>query len=278
MKNEKFSRHFDRAKRVEKSQNKTIINMKVTLYIIILYIFSPALYAQTTSQDALKAYQAGDYSKAVELFESEAKLQKEKGMESADLYYNLGNAYFRDNEFAKALLNYERAALLEPGDADIRHNLQFALTRIEDKIIGVDTFFLQSWFDGIQNLQSSDDWATLSIVLFLLFIGALGAFFFTRLINVKKTAFYSGIVLLVLLIFTNIFSVRLKNRILNRNTAIIMTGSVSIKSSPDVNSKELFILHSGTKVTINKTDGIWLEIEIDNGNVGWTTRDKLEEI
>ncbi|MDR1810943.1 MAG: tetratricopeptide repeat protein [Prevotella sp.] len=252
--------------------------MKTTLYIILLCLIAPALAAQPATQDAIKAYQGGDYTKAIEIFENEVKLQKEKGMESADLYYNLGNAYFRGNDFAKALLNYERAVLLEPGDADIRHNLQFARTRVEDKIIGVDTFFLQSWFDAIQNLQSSDDWATLSIVLFLLLIGALCAFFFTRVIVVKKTAFYSGIVLLVLLIFTNIFSVRLKNKILNRNTAIIMAGAVSIKSSPDVNSKELFILHSGTKVTINKTDGTWLEIEIDNGNVGWTTRDKLEII
>jgi hypothetical protein len=236
------------------------------------------MYGQTGIGEAVKAYQSEDYPKAIELFEKEAEAQKKKGLESADLYYNLGNSYFRENELAKAILNYERAILLEPGDADIRHNLAFARTRIEDKIVGVDTFFLQSWFDSIQNLQSSNDWARMSIVLFLLFVAALSVFFFTRRITLKKVAFYSGLVLFIVLIFTNIFAVRLKNRILERHTAIITAGAVPVKNSPDVNSRELFILHSGTKVTVNKTDGAWLEIEIDNGNVGWLTRDKLEVI
>ena len=252
--------------------------MKNILYIVMLLLFTPMLQAQDVFEEAGKAYQAEDYQKAIDLLEAEIKLQKEKGFESADLYYNLGNAYFRDNEVAKAILNYERAILINPGDADIRHNVEFAYTRIEDKIIGVDTFFLQSWFNSLQNQQSSNAWARLSIVFFLLFIAMLGAFFFTRTVTVKKVAFYSGVVLLTFLIFTNVFSARQKYSITHRNTAIIMAGSVSIKSSPDENSKELFLLHSGTKVRINKVDENWLEIEIDNGNVGWISRDKLEII
>ena len=233
---------------------------------------------QATVDAAMKAYQEGDFEKAAELFEAEVKIQREKGLESAELYYNLGNAYFRDNEIAKALLYYEKAQLIDPGDRDIRNNIEYARTRIEDKIIGVDTFFLQSWFDAVQNMLGSNAWANISIVLFLILMAALSMFVFTRYITVKKAAFYAGIVVIVLLIFTNVFSVRQKYKLTNRDTAIIMAGSVSVKSSPDSSSKELFVIHSGTKVRINKEDGRWLEIEIENGNVGWMTREQLEII
>jgi len=230
------------------------------------------------ADEANKAYQEGDYNKAIEILEAEMKVQKAKGLESANLYYNLGNAYFRDNEVAKALLYYEKALLIDPADRDTRHNIEYARTRIEDKIVGVDTFFLQSWFDAVQNLLSSNVWAKISIALFLAFMLSLCFFFFTHRIAIKKTAFYAGIVLLSLLIFSNVFSIRQKYKLTHRNTAIVMAGSVSVKNSPDSSSKELFIIHSGTKVKINKEDGRWLEIEIENGNVGWMTRDQLEII
>ncbi|MFR9166096.1 MAG: tetratricopeptide repeat protein [Dysgonomonas sp.] len=251
---------------------------KIFFCFTFLVLLIGSTVAQNNQEEAVKAYQDGDFEKAIGLYENELKIQKEKGYESADLYYNLGNAYFRDNEVAKAILNYERAALINPGDRDIRHNLDFARTKTEDKIISVDTFFLQSWFDSVQNLQSSNTWAKLSITFFILLVAALCVFFFVPKLFVKKVSFYAGIVLLVLVIFTNIFSYRQKSKILNRDTAIIMPGSVSVKNSPDNNSKELFILHAGTKVKINKQDGNWMEIEIANGNVGWTTKDKLEII
>lgn len=255
---------------------KSIIYI-ITSILIITFIV-PSVYPQDALSDAVKAYQEENYVEAVKILETEIKEQKEKGLESANLYYNLGNAYFRDNEVAKAILNYERAILLDPGDRDIRQNLEFARTKIEDKILSVDTFFLQSWFDGIQNLQSSNAWAKLSIALFVIFMLSLSMFFFINKIISKKITFYVCIGTLVLLIFANVFSYRQKSRVLNRNTAIITAGSASITSSPDNNSKELFILHSGTKVKINKHDGSWMEIEIDNGNVGWINKNKLEVI
>jgi len=253
--------------------------IKNIIICTLLLLLMPVLAtAQNVSEESGKAYQEGDFNKAVELLEAEMKAQKEKGLESAGLYYNLGNAYFRDNEVAKALLYYEKALLINPGDRDIRHNIEYARTRIEDKIVSVDTFFLQSWFEGIQNMQSSNAWANLAIVLFLIFMVSLGFFFFTKHIKVKKAVFYVGIIAFAFLIFANIFSVRQKNKLTNRDTAIIMAGSVSVKNSPDNSSKELFIIHSGTKVKINKEDGKWMEIEIENGNVGWMTRDQLEII
>ncbi|MDU1890576.1 MAG: tetratricopeptide repeat protein [Dysgonomonas sp.] len=233
---------------------------------------------QASSNEAINAYNEGDFRKTIELLENEKNIQIEKGLESPELYYNLGNAYFRVNDLANARLNYERALLLDPGDRDTRHNIEYLLTKIEDKILVADTFFLHTWFLAVQNLFGSNTWANIGVVLFLVLVGCLVVFFFSRSILFKKTAFYIGIVSIVIVIFANIFSYNQKKKIEYRDTAVIMAGSASVVSSPDINSKELFILHSGTKVYITKEDRNWLEIEIDNGSVGWIQRDKLEII
>ncbi|MDU1904736.1 MAG: SH3 domain-containing protein [Dysgonomonas sp.] len=223
-------------------------------------------------------YQDGNFRKVIEILEAEIKEQKENGYVSPELYYNLGNAYFRMNEFADAILNYERAQLYAPGDRDITHNIEYTQTKIEDKILTADNFFLKIWFDGLQNLLPSNSWAIISIVFFLVFVACLFLFFFSPALKLKKAGFYIGIVLFVSLIFTNIFAFRQKGKIETRDTAIVMAGSAPVVSSPNTTSKELFILHSGTKVVITKTDGEWYEIEIANGSVGWVQKEKVEII
>lgn len=233
---------------------------------------------KSVSADAIAAYNDGNFRKAIEILEAEKKVKLAEGVESPELYYNLGNAYFRVNDLAEARLNYEKALLLNPGDRDTRHNIEYLKTKIEDKILVADKFFLTIWFNSVQNIMSSNAWAVVGISLFLVLIACLSAFFFSRSILLKKIAFYVGIVSVVIVIFANIFAFRQKKKIEYRDTAVIMTGSASIMGSPDINSKELFILHAGTKVYITKEDRNWLEIEIDNGSVGWIQRDKIEVI
>lgn len=238
-----------------------------------------AAQPQETSSDPVTiAYNEGDFRKAIEILEAQKAEQLKEGLESAQLYYNLGNAYFRVNDLAHARLNYEKALLLNPGDRDTRHNIEYLSTKIEDKILVADTFFLNIWFRAVQNLFSSNAWAIIAVVSFLLLIACFSVFFFSRYVSMKKAAFYGGIVAFIIVILANVFSFSQKNKIEHRDTAVIMAGSVSVVSSPDINSKELFILHSGTKVYITKEDRNWLEIEIDNGSVGWIQREKLEII
>ena len=130
--------------------------------------------------DASEAYRKGDYKKSIELYEKVIADHLAKGDESPEIYYNLGNAYFRDNQIGKAILNYNRALLLSPGDSDIRHNLRFANTRIEDKIVPSNHFFLTDWFNSIQHLFNSNTWGVIAIVLFFLFLGCMGVFLFIR--------------------------------------------------------------------------------------------------
>ena len=228
--------------------------------------------------EADAAYIEKNFVESILLYEAQVSEHKLINQESAQIYYNLGNAYFRNNQIAKAIVNYERALLLEPGDSDIRHNLRFAKTRIEDKIDSADSFFINKWVRSIQNLYSGNTWAVIGIVFFVMLIFAIGLYMISTQIVLRKVSFYTGIVLLSLVIITNVFAFKQKNKIVNRSTGIVMSASVSIYTSPDAHSQELFRLHEGAKVKIKREEGRWIEIIIANGSVGWLQKKDIETI
>jgi len=154
----------------------------------------------TALTTASEAYRSGNFKLSIEQYENTISQYSQEGRESADLYYNLGNSYFRDNQIGKAILNYERALLLDPGDGDIRHNLRFARTRIEDRIDVAGNLFLANWFNSIRDLFNSNTWGTVAIILFVLFLICFGVYLFIRILWIRKTAFYSGIVFFILMI------------------------------------------------------------------------------
>lgn len=241
-----------------------------------ILIFLIALLLPLSAQelpDAENAYNEGNYTKAVELYEQEL----EEGV-SATLYYNLGNAYFKLNEMPSAILNYERALLLAPGDEDIRFNLTMARSRITDKIDPVESFFLVQWFTDLQNLQSSDGWAKTSIVFFILLVACLFLFFFGRFAILKKVGFFSGLIFILIIIMSNIFAFNQKSRLTNQEYAILFEPSVTVKSSPRPDGTDLFVLHEGVKLRIKNTLNNWCEIELEDGNVGWIPVSMIEKI
>ena len=189
--------------------------------------------------------------------------------ESAAIYYNLGNAYYKDGQIAPAILNYERALLLSPADGDIRFNLQMAKQRSVDKIEPLGEFFLAKWFHAVQNLASADRWGTIGIVCFLLCLVCLSVFFFSRQRRFKQIGFYSAVVLLAIVVVANVFASNQADEITNRTEAIVFSPTVTVKSSPDQSGTDLFVIHEGTKVSIKSTLGEWSEISLEDGNVGW---------
>ena len=231
-----------------------------------------------TALSAADAYRSGDFKTSIELYEKVINESITNNIVSPQLYYNLGNAYYRDSQIGKAILNYERALLLDPGDSDIRHNLRFANNRKVDRITPAGDIFITNWFKAIRNLYSSNVWAVIAIMSFVLSIISLAAFLFVNVLWVRKTAFYSFIVLFLLMIVFNIFSFSQKREQIRGDNAIVMVGAAGVNASPDANSNELFELHEGTKVRVKSSDGNWYEIEIDNGSVGWTNKDNIEII
>jgi len=251
------------------------------IYIATILVFAcsvSAFSSNTALAEAEEAFRAGDFARSIKLYEEVIAQALAENRESAQLHYNLGNAYFRNNELGRAILNFERALLLDPGNSDIRHNLRFARNHTIDHIEPSATAFLTNWISGIRNLLSSNGWAITAIVLFLLFLGCIAVFLFVRYVWARKTAFYSGIVIFLFLIMANAFAFRQKNERVNRNFAIVMPSGISVNASPDANSNQLFQLHEGTKVRIRNSDGNWYEIEIANGSVGWTLRSNVERI
>jgi tetratricopeptide (TPR) repeat protein len=214
---------------------------------------------------AEEAYAAGDFEAAAEKYES---LLQTCG-ESSQVRYNLGNAYYKAGKIAPAVLHYERALLLNPGDADIRFNLQLAREKVMDRIEPVGQFFLIRWFLSVQDMGKADTWAKAGIASFLLFAGCMALFVFSRKIGLKKAGFYIGLGLLVIVAVTNIFARNQKSKLLQRTSAIVFAPTVTVKSSPDASGTDLFVLHEGTKVTIKSSLGEWSEIELADGNIGW---------
>ena len=175
---------------------------KIYIYLLFVVIGISPIYSQTTLTQANEAYGQEDYIKAIELYE---QTLREQGV-SSDLYYNLGNAYYKHNEFAKAILNYERALLLNPGNEDARFNLEMANTHIVDKIDPVGKFFLSVWIDSLRNFLSSNTWAVIGIVSFLLFIGGLYLYLFSKSVKAKKFGFFGGIILFLIAVLANWFA------------------------------------------------------------------------
>lgn len=247
---------------------------KIVIYLLFAFVGMTMAYGQESLTQANEAYAQEDYIKAIELYEQTAR---EYGV-SSDLYYNLGNAYYKHNEFAKAILNYERALLLNPGDEDARFNLDMANTRIVDKIDPVGRFFLSVWFDSLRSFLSSNTWAVIGVVTFLLFIVGCYLYLFSRAVVVKKIGFFGGIVILLISIMANWFAWGLSNKVENRDAAIVFAPTVSVKSSPAESGTDLFVLHEGTKVLIMSKVGEWFEVKISDGNRGWLPASTIEII
>jgi len=245
------------------------------LLLLLLQIVTFGLKAQNTDlQSAAEAYSKGEYAEAAELY----KNVLEASGESALVYYNIGNCYYKMDKIALAILYYERALLLNPGDKDARFNLEIAKLQTVDRIEPVGKFFLSGWIESLQNVYGTDTWSKIGIASFLLLIGSLVLFFFSRKIILKKIGFYTGIAWLAFTIVANSFAYRQKQKLVDRNYAIVFAPTVTIKSSPDASGNDLFVLHEGTKVLIKSKLGEWSEIQIADGNVGWIKNDNIEII
>lgn len=247
------------------TKNKLIISF---MLFCALGITVPVTAQDAEIQEAETAYAAELYDKAIELYES---VLKNYG-DSYELYYNLGNAYYKSGKIAHAILNYERALLIHPGDDDVRFNLEMAKQQTVDKIEPLQEFFLKKWFRAVQNRIGVDAWATVGIFCFVLFICCLVLFFFSKWMRLKKIGFYLGIMLFIVVIFANVFAFNQKKELLNRDGAIVFAPTVTVKGSPDESGTELFVLHEGTKVFIRSAVGDWKEIETEDGNIGWMNK------
>lgn len=246
-------------------------------FLIILFLFlTTALLANAEQllDSAAKYYAKGDYIKAIENY----RKLVEQGYEASELYYNLGNSYFKINRIPEALLYYEKAKKLAPSDDDILYNLGIANTRIVDKIEPIPELLLTEWWKHLINFNSSDEWAKWTIIFLISFLVLLSGFFFVNKIVIKKFCFYFCIVLFVFAVFSFIFAKKQTDYMKSKDYAVLFAPSVTVKSSPDESGTDLFVIHKGLKVQITDELGDWYEIKLGNGAKGWLKKENVEVI
>lgn len=197
---------------------------------------------------------------------------------SDNLFYNLGNAYYKSKDIPSAILNYERALKLNPGDRDTRFNLEMCQARIVDKIEPIGMFMLTRWYNSLENCFSSNAWATISLVSFLLLIAGLFLYFFTRISILKKISFFGGIALLAISVLSLVYAADQYDEMIHPDQAILFSATVTIKSSPDQSGTDIFVVHEGSKVTVLSKLGAWSEIELIDGNIGWLETKHIKTI
>ena len=233
----------------------------------LLFILLTILFTDANTQ-----YADGNYTEAAMQYELIIAQQP-----SAEAYYNLGNAYFKQGELAQAILAYERALRIEPSYKDAKHNLLFAQSRIVDNIEDTQSFFLSNWLKAVRNALGLQTWIILSIVLFIYMLIGLFLFAFSQIVWLRKTAFYTSMVALIISIAACINAGSLHQRDTQRSEAIITQGIVNAKSSPDRSGTDLFTIHEGTKVEITEIIGEWCCIHVGN-YIGWMPIAYLERI
>lgn len=236
---------------------------------IILFITPLFIAAQETNEQlwekANAYYTTEEYQQAASTFEQILS----SGEESAKLYFNLGNAYYKSGDVNNAILNYERAKLLAPHDEDIAFNLQIANQFVVTKIEELPQPFFLRWRTSVINKYPTDTWAYFSIGAFILFLLLLGVFLFSRTVSVKRISFWLGIVAIVFSGFTFSMAAQQKEKINNRKHAIVFCPRVTVKSSPSETGTDLFLIYEGLKVEITDSLNTWSEIKLADGNKGW---------
>lgn len=219
-------------------------------------------------------YREGSYDKAIEIYESLVN----EGYLGVSLFYNLGNSYYRIGKIGYSILYYEKALKLAPSDEDIIHNLEFVHLSTVDRIQPLPRFFLFDWWEALLGSLSVNGWAYIMFFFYLLMIISIGAYFFSRTIKQQKIFFFSGIGVFLVLALTILFLVVKINRDATLIGGIIVEQVVTVKSSPNLQSTDSFIIHEGLKVNLEDNLDNWVKIRLADGKVGWIENDYVKRI
>ena len=247
--------------------------MKKAVYIFVLALL-PLVSFGNKALMADVYYSQGQYKEAAALYQQ----MVDSGYQSAVIYYNMGNAYYKLDDIPSALLYYEKAHKLAPADDDINFNIRFANLKTTDKIDEAPQFFLANWWQAFILSFSVSTLSVLSILLVLLGSGILIVYFFTTSVAIKKSSFYSSVTLFLLgaiLIFMAVMQV---DYFSSHRQAIVFSSAATVKSGPVDKSNTLFVIHDGTKVNVLDNSNGWIKIRLANGNEGWINGTDVKDI
>ena len=247
------------------------------LACLLLCLTSSTLGAQPADSSWVKAneaYAAAEYEQAFTYYQQ----IEAGGLESLALYFNMGNSAFKLQRYAQAILYYERAKLLDPKNADVLYNLDIANRYSLDKISPLPVFFATAWLGDLSLVLSPDGWAVTTLLATAIALVLLLLFFFARSRSGRKWAFWLAIVVVLLALAAFLLGNYAKAQRSRHDTGIVFVPVLSVKSSPDKQGKDLFIIHEGTKVYFIDKVGQWERIELADGRQGWIESGTAEKI
>lgn len=249
-------------------------HLKILQLILIFSVISFGNDLENKFKEGTEYYLKGEYQKAINIY----KTLNREGYQGLSLYYNLGNSYFRIGKIGLSILNYEKAKKLSPSDEDIVHNLNFANSKIVDRIETLPRFFIFDWWEKLLQLFNVSGWTYAAYIFYTLILISIGYYYFAGSLQRQRVAFYSGVLSSFLLAITIILLLVNLNREINVKYAIVVEPAAAVKFAPDQNSKDAFIVHEGLKVTAEDNIEDWVKIRLIDGKVGWMKQSELEII
>ena len=248
---------------------------RIFTYFLLLTVAT--IFANTPQEvfeQANTAYTKGQYTKAIEHYESILS-----GRDfSTEVYYNLGNAYLKNKQLGKAVLNFERVLKISPSDADAAYNLAIVQEQLVDDLDVVGTFFLKKWWQSFYQSLSSTVWSILTLLAVWGSVGGLVIWLLGKERNLKKKGFIGGLLLLALSIILFFAARSQGNFEVNSQQAIVLETIIDLKNGPDPQSTKLITIHEGLKVDLLDKIGSWYKVKLSNGEQGWLPITALEEI
>jgi len=255
---------------VMKSSGKS--KMPAFILLLAVLVSSPGYSIEKKNADI--EYSKGNYQRAIKDYE--ALLRRGH---SADIYYNLGNAYYRTDNITRAVLNYERALLLSPGDKDISFNLQMARAKTIDKITPPSEMFFVTWYRSLVNMITADTWAVVAVAAMAVALILVLLYLFSDSTLYRKTGFFGAVSFFILFILSNVFAFQQKQMLTKRTGYIVVSPSAALKSTPSKGGKDLFIIHEGTRVDVtDATMKDWKNVRLADGREGWLLSSQIEMI
>lgn len=251
-------------------------SLKLFLYVMLISMGAGTIHAQSAEEQfALgnAAYQRQAYDTALIFYEAVAV-----DAVSPELYYNMGNAYFKQNDIVNAIVNYERALRLDPANLDIVHNLRLANSYTADKIEPLPQTQLAVWWNDLLRRTGADNWAVVALIASVMSAAGFALFMLSFSVPVRRSGFFGGLFFAAISLLCWWFSLSGRNYVLAGNEAIIQAERLEIRSEPRGSSPSVFILHEGAKVTVEQCQEEWCEISIANGNKGWVPADSFIRI
>jgi len=246
------------------------------LFYILMFLLSTIAIAQneTLFEQGNKLYNDGNYTEAIEKYHTIL----DNGKHSAELYFNLGNSYYKLNNIAPSIYYYEKALQLAPNDKDILNNIAYARNMTIDVVDTVPEVGFSKFVNKVAIMMSFDAWSKVAVGFVILFVILFLSYYFSYTSLKKRIAFVVSTASIVLASVSLAFAYHNYNLKKNDRPAIVFAKESQIKSEPNLRSTEAFKLHEGTKVQILDTVNNWKKIKLADGKTGWIVKDDIKAL